>query len=205
MKNSAPQRDRQEDAGLKLQQIALTEDLSSLTLVKENNKPTDPKYVEELMTAVRCQSILSVELLLQHIDVNAQDLRDGRTAISVAAEIGNVDIMKLLIKHGASVNIRQYSLSKRSLGSALNEQPMMVSGRFPIYWAVTKRHSMVVKLLLECGASPNARTTAGRTVLQEACYMNDATSVRVLLEAGADVDGINLSSVCYILTNSDVF
>lgn len=198
MKDSALQKDRQEDAGLKLQQMALTDELSRITLVEENKKSTDPKYVEELIAAVRRQSILSVELLLEHIDVNARDLRDGRTAISVAAEIGDVEITKLLIKHGASVNIRQYSLSKRSLGSALNERPLMVSGRLPIYWAVTKRQSAVVKLLLKYGASPNARTTAGRTVIQEACYMNDATSVRMLLEAGADIDGSNLSSVCYI-------
>lgn len=194
MKDSALQRDRQEDAGLKLQQMALTDELSRITLVEEKKKSTDPKYVEELIAAVRHQSVLSVELLLQHIDVNARDLRDGRTAVSVAAEVGDIEITKLLIKHGASVDIRQYSLSKRSSGSALNERPLMVSGRFPIYWAVTKRHSAVVKLLLKYGASPNARTTAGRTVIQEACYMNDATSVRMLLEAGADIDGSNLSS-----------
>jgi ankyrin repeat protein len=116
----------------------------------------------------------------------------------VAAEIGDVEITKLLIKHGASVNIRQYSLSKRSLGSAISERPLMVSRRLPIYWAVTKRQSAVVKLLLEYGANPNARTTAGRSVLQEACFMNDPTSVRILLEAGADIDGTNLGSVCYI-------
>lgn len=203
MKDSDLQRDRQEDAGLKLQQMALSDELSSVALVEENKKSTDPKYVEELIAAVRRRSILSVELLLQHIDVNARDLRDGRTAVSVAAEIGDVEITKLLISHGASVNIRQYSLSKRSLGSALNERPVMVSGRLPICWAVTKRQSAVVKLLLNHGASPNARTTAGRIVIQEACYANDPTSVRMLLEAGADVDGSNLSSVCYIVTYLD--
>ena len=205
MEKSALQRDRQEDAGLKLQQMALTDELSSISLVEQNKKSTDPRYVEELIAAVRRQSILSVELLLQHIDVNARDLRDGRTAVSVAAEIGDVEITKLLIKHGASVNIRQYSLSKRSLGSALNERPLMVSGRLPIYWAVTKMHSAVVKLLLKYGASPNARTTAGRTVIQEACYMNDSTSLRMLLEAGADINGSNLGSVCYILTHLGAF
>lgn len=203
MKNSSPQRERQEDAGLKLQEMALADDLSGITLVEENKKSTDPKRVEELLAAVRSQSIFTVELLLQHIDVNARDLRDGRTAVSVAAEVGDVEIMKLLVKHGASVNIRQYSLSKRSLGSELNEQPMMVSGRFPIWWAVTKRQSAVVKLLLEYGASPNARTTAGRTVIQEACCVNDPTSLRMLLEAGADVDASNLSSVCYIILQLD--
>ncbi|KAJ6035475.1 uncharacterized protein N7446_010238 [Penicillium canescens] len=176
--------------------MALTDELSSRTLAREENKKsTEPKYVEELIAAVRRQSVLSLELLLQHIDVNARDLRDGRTAISVAAEIGNVEITKLLIKHRASVNIRQYSLSKRSLGNTISERrPLMVSGRLPIYWAVTKRYSAVVKLLLEYGANPNARTTARRSVLQEACFMNGLASVRVLLEAGADVDGSNLSS-----------
>jgi hypothetical protein len=67
-----------------------------------------------------------------------------------------------------------------------------------IYWAVTKRQSAVVKLLLEYGANPNARTTAGRSVLQEACFMNDPTSVRILLEVGADIDSTNLGSVYYI-------
>lgn len=103
---------------------------------------------------------------------------------------------KFSLKNGAEVNARQYSLSKRYIGNAFDEQPMLVSGRLPIHWAAIKRHSTVVEVLLQYGANPNARNTAGRPVLQEACMKRDSNSVRLLLQHGADVDTRCYSGVC---------
>lgn len=73
---------------------------------------------------------------------------------------------------------------------------MMPSGRFPLHWATIGNNSTaIVKLLLDHGANPNARNTAGRTVLQEACKENAIGAVRVLLENGADVNGRSANHV----------
>lgn len=163
---------------------------------EEVKKSSDPKLAEELMAAVRCCSTTLMELMLERVDINAQDIRDGRTALSVASELGNVEITELLLQKGAEVNSRQYSLSKRFIGKAFDEPPMLVSGRLPIHWAAIKKHSTVVDLLLQYGANPNARNTAGRSVLQDACMKRDSKSVRQLLQHGADVDARSYSGVC---------
>ncbi|ODM23760.1 hypothetical protein SI65_01349 [Aspergillus cristatus] len=183
-----------DDAGSAILQLAsVDKPLTIMPSQEEVKKSSDPKLAEELMAAVRCCSTTLVELMLERVDINAQDIRDGRTALSVAAELGNVEITELLLQKGAEVNSRQYSLSKRFIGKAFDERPMLVSGRLPIHWAAIKKHSTVVDLLLQYGANPNARNTAGRSVLQDACMKRDSKSVRQLLEHGADVDARSYS------------
>lgn len=185
-----------DDAGSAILQLASVDKPLTTISSQEVKKSSDPKLAEELMAAVRCRSTTLVELMLQCVDVNARDIRDGRTALSVAAELGNVEITELLLQNGAEANAHQYSLSKRFIGKAFDERPMLVSGRHPIHWATIKKHSAVVELLLQYGANPNARNTAGRSVLQDACMKRDSKSVRQLLQHGADVDARSYSGVC---------
>lgn len=169
--------------------VSNNDDASSITLSHTPEKSTDPKYAKELLEAVHRGSIPLVEIMLKHVDADVRDLRSGRTALSFAAEAGNYDLAKLLLNHGASVNCRQYSVSAH----------MIPSGRFPLHWATIGNNStVVVKLLLDHGANPNARNTAGRTVLQEACKENVIEAVRVLLQNGADVNGRSSNHVCFI-------
>lgn len=157
------------------------------------DKENDPEFTRELLQAVRVGSTTLVMIMLKQVDINARDPLDGRTALLVAAEYGNVKIAKFLLSHGAAVDIRQYSFSNHYIDG---EHPMLFSGRFPLHWAAVRRHSEVVELLLQLGANPNARTSSGRPALQEACIGDDPESVKVLLENGADVNARSYNHVC---------
>jgi len=176
--------------------VSVDKSLAPALMQEEGEKLSSPEYTEDLTRAVYSGSATIMDLMLQqNIDVNARDHRDGRTALSYAAELGYVEIAELLLKRGAAVNIRQYSLSKRVLGRGMNDLPWMISGRMPIHWAAVNRHSAVVELFLQYGANPNARNTPGRLVLQDSCVNDDPKSVRLLLQAGADVNARGYCSV----------
>ncbi|KAJ6007268.1 hypothetical protein N7540_011244 [Penicillium herquei] len=143
-------------------------DLSTMHLPAKRTKLRGPQHTKSLLDAVRNGEFASVEMMLGSIDVDTQDPQTGRTALSITAELGNLQMTKLLLTHGANVNIRQYSLSKPQ-GEGFEGCAIVRSGRFPLHWAVVGEHVDIVKLLLEHRANPNARNSAGRPVLQEAC------------------------------------
>ncbi len=62
-----------------------------------------------LLSEVEKESVLSVQFLLKYYQdiINCQSRYNGRnsTALSVACQKGNVEMVKLLLKHKASVNI----------------------------------------------------------------------------------------------------
>ncbi|CAG8094086.1 unnamed protein product [Penicillium salamii] len=146
------------------------------------NKPTtavlpDPALAEELKIGIKSKSKFVMEALLQQIHVDVRD-QAGRTALSHSAEIGNFEITKLLLKEGALVSTRQYSLSISHRDS----------GKSPIHWAAMKGHKHIVELLLQYGANPNARTTSGRTPAQEAAAASHRELLAFLLSKNADIN-----------------
>lgn len=80
----------------------------------------------------------------EFVDVNAAD-EDGTTPLIYASCFGHEAVVEALIKAGADVNKQD-----RNQWSAL-------------MWAMTNRHKGIAKLLLDHGASPEAKTSSGRT------------------------------------------
>lgn len=107
--------------------------------------------------------------------------------LSNAAFFGHWKVADWLLEQGADANWREPETQETPLHSALSK-----AGR-PYY-------SIVVRLLLEHGADPNARTipgrttgafmrdirTSGETPLHRAAAYGDADSIRMLLDAGGD-------------------
>ncbi|KAJ5734757.1 hypothetical protein N7533_013160 [Penicillium manginii] len=153
-----------------------------------------PKHAKSLLNAVKQDDFALVEILLRGVDVDIQDPATGRTALSFAAQLGNVQMTELLLRNGANTNIRQYSLTKGYCDESHQKDMIWISGRFPLHWAILFDHTAIVELLLQYRANPNAANGSGRTVLQEACFKNSPKMAKMLLEAGADVNGINLHS-----------
>ncbi|KAH8200508.1 hypothetical protein TruAng_005338 [Truncatella angustata] len=112
----------------------------------------------------------TVQLLLMKFgaDANAQG-DDYGNALTASAYDGTLDILKLLLDHGATVNSDD--------GWALQT-------------AATEGHVDVVKELLSRDANVNARTSnpgfPQQTALQGACELGRAEIVDILLEHGAD-------------------
>ena len=108
--------------------------------------------------------------------------REGYTPLGYAARTGDLEIVKLLVKTGASVDVA--------------ENP---GGWTPLLQATDQHHADVVRFLLEHGANPNIKTRLGKTPLRVALGSplisygpkgDRAATVQALLEKGADAGPI---------------
>jgi ankyrin repeat protein len=174
-------------------------------LLEEGATPDPPenKKTTTLIRAIRAgRSSAVVELLLKAgADPNRED-ESERTALTAAAEEGNVEIIRLLIKSGASPTITtmrgdtaltaaagqgkkdavavllEKSVSSDELGNALIR-------------AASSKSTETARLLISAGANPNALLKTRympipETPLMEAARAGDASMVRLLIEAKAD-------------------
>jgi ankyrin repeat protein len=100
---------------------------------------------------------------------------DGFTALHFAAFFGRFEAAALLIERGAEVD---------AFGRGWMTGTAMHS-------AVSRLQSDVLRILLEAGANPNVRQSAGWTPLHAAAMNGDLTSVELLLASGADPAATN--------------
>jgi len=100
---------------------------------------------------------------------------DGFTALHFAAFFGRFEAAALLIERGAEVD---------AFGRGWMTGTAMHS-------AVSRLQSDVVRILLEAGANPNVRQSAGWTPLHSSAANADVTSVELLLASGADPAATN--------------
>jgi ankyrin repeat protein len=127
---------------------------------------------------------------------------DGQTALMVVARTSNVDAARLLLAHGANVNaVEQW-----------HDQTALM-------WAAAESQPAMVKLLVEAGADVNARSkvhdwerqvtaearaiarpSGGLTPLLYAARQGCLDCVKVLAEAGADLDLGDPDNVSPLLT-----
>jgi ankyrin repeat protein len=107
-----------------------------------NNKQLSAKV---WFNAVRDGDLVIIERYLgSGWDVNAQeefDLRYGLTALHLSAQNGHLEIVKLLLEHGADVKAKTELFCETTL-----------------HLAARNGHFEIVKLLLEHGADVNAKT-----------------------------------------------
>lgn len=95
------------------------------------------------------------------------------TPLSLAASGGYVNIIKLLLSHGAEINSRT--------GSKLGISPLML--------AAMNGHTAAVKLLLDMGSDINAQIETNRnTALTLACFQGRHEVVSLLLDRKANVE-----------------
>ena len=108
--------------------------------------------------------------------IDADDGAEGVTALSHAAAQGHEDVVRQLLRYGASLEVAD------------------ARGQTPLLWAVTQGHARVVQLLIRHGAKPNAATTAGNNAFHLACKVvcknvfnpEGMALLKVITDAGVD-------------------
>lgn len=97
---------------------------------------------------------------------------DGFTALHLAAFFGKVEAARILLEHGAGVDVS-------TRGPLANQ---------PLHAAVAGRHIEVCRVLLAAGADVNVTQHGGYTPLHGAAQHGDVEMSELFLSAGADPD-----------------
>ncbi|KAF7180229.1 hypothetical protein CNMCM7691_009396 [Aspergillus felis] len=135
-------------------------------------------------------------------DILAKDNR-GKTALHLACDEDAVSIVQILLDHGADPSAvdcegrtplhegfgRNTVILQKLIkaGADLNPRRMPL-GLTPLYYEAWLGREDAVRILLEAGADPSIQTETGETILQRAIKGSHTKVVRLLLDAGVDVN-----------------
>lgn len=159
---------------------------------KVNNKSSINGYTT-LMAACSNRNAESVSLLLEYgEDVNALT-KDGRSALTIAADLLELEIVRLLLEHGARVNGYADKFGQTPLIAAVAASPDFT---FTVHNeaneaiqqdAIKLTHALkIVKLLLSNNVDVNIKDHDGKSALTYAVAESNPLLVRALLEQGAN-------------------
>ena len=145
--------------------------------------------------------VMAKKLLHAGANINAQT-RSGFTALHLAAEKGDLDVVNILIDHGA--NPKNADASNSVLGSATMGGNVSIVKRLvdlgvdintqsthqytPILTASSKKDLAIVEFLLEHGAKPDIPDYEGLMPLSMACCGGEVDIVKRLVDYGVDVN-----------------
>ncbi len=96
--------------------------------------------------------------------------RGGRTALMYNAFRGQLDIVELLLRLGADIN---------------------VGGNAVLMLVTPQCYMNVIRLLISAGADVNVKNKYGDTALAVAIFVGSTTIITLLIEAGADISAKN--------------
>ncbi len=138
----------------------------------EDPNAVNGKGQPALMQAIRDGAWKTYDLLVAHrkINVNATNASD-ETPLMYLAIVGDIDRAKALIKKGAEVNRLGWT---------------------PLHYAASKGNVDMTRMLLANKAMVNAPSPDGTSPLMMAAYAGSESTVRLLLQKGADVTARNL-------------
>ena len=137
---------------------------------------------------------------------NSLSFHVGYTPLHTAASVNHIEMVKLLIKHGANINSKDESdnsplhlaiynghgkLAKLLIESGAYIHSRNYNGNTPIQMAAHAGLPGVIQQLIEAGSPVNVQDQVGDTPLHDAALQGQVEAAQVLLEAGADVNATN--------------
>jgi len=153
-------------------------------------------YEDADLTVVDC-------MLKKGALVNQTD-NQGYTPFMYAAEAGNRDIIKLLLKQGGDLDKRDNNHGENALVHAVKSQAQETvdlllenganaqelqnnkDGKSPLFCAISQKNCKIVESLLEYGADIDQRAPNEDTPIICAVRSKDLEMITLLLKAGAD-------------------
>lgn len=131
------------------------------------------KEATMLIEAVRKGDVSQTLAALPQADLEARD-EHGRTALLIATQADNIEIARVLVEAGADVNARD----------GIRDTPFLYAG--------AEGRDAILQLILATGKAKLGDTNRyGGTALIPAAHHGHPTTVKILLEAGLDVDHVN--------------
>lgn len=207
LKAGAPANERDDDGATPLAWAAMRSNVElARQLLQAGADPnlTNELGVSPLAVAVMNGSAELAALLIEHRADPNVSRENGETPLMIAARMGRVDMMKRLLASGARLDAREKKFGQTALMWAAGhpEAVALLLERGADVRAVTKAWDVTYTNYLpttvtlgKTGIPWNndgvyVAKKGGLTALHFAVQKNDVTSVRRLLDAGADVDAV---------------
>lgn len=132
----------------------------------------------------------SKEFLLKAYKAELLNKQDITKACAIAAAQGDNQLLEALVPLlQEKTDLPFFQTTRKVSGSYFME-----SSSSPLFWAIRNSHPDTVDVLLQLGISANgiADKVSNETYLQAAAKMNEIEAVRLLLDAGADLNHTNV-------------
>ncbi|XP_016971908.1 ankyrin-3 [Drosophila rhopaloa] len=172
-----------------------------LYLLQHEASPDIPTVRGEtpLHLAARANQTDVIRILLRSAKVDAI-AREGQTPLHVASRLGNINIIMLILQHGAEINAMtkdnytalhiaakegQYDVVQMLLENGAKLDAVTKKGFTPLHLASKYGKQKIVALLLKKGASVDFQAKNDVTSLHVATHYDHQPVVEVILENGA--------------------
>lgn len=148
--------------------------------------------------AQRCEEILK----RADANVNVNGVFASHTALQAASQNGHIEVIKILLRHNADVEIEDKDGDRSVHHAAFGDEPGIMEHlvragadlnarnkrrQTPLHIAVNKGHVGVVRTLLEMGAHPSLQDSEGDTPLHDAISKKRDDMLTLLLDHSADI------------------
>ena len=138
-----------------------------------------------LINMARNDNVNVIEDILEsgiHLDCS---LKDSTTAISLAAKVGHINVIELLLKHGSLINGIQGNI-------------------FPLYNAALGKNLNVIDYLLSKGANIDQTELNGVSSLSKATMKGNLDVVEFLWSKGAQIDSFDLDGTTPLIAAANL-
>lgn len=173
------------------------------TLLKklfETHISGDPN--QELVKSAANGDVQKCEELLKRGDVDVNGVFSSHTALQAASQNGHVDVINILMKYNANVEIEDKDGDRAVHHAAFGDEPLVITvlakahsdlnarnkrRQTPLHIAVNKGHIQVVKKLLELGSHSSLQDCEGDTPLHDAITKKRDDILSLLLDYNSDI------------------